>query len=338
MHLNQNSTAKPFWQSHGVSRALAAALALFGVFSGTVPLRAQLALEIEPGAARIWSAELKGRRVAVDPPRLPRVAIAAEGGHVIAGEDFASGDLFFLQRTREETADLPTPPSREGTLRTGPVLLAANERLEGAAWLEGSSPYDSNVLAAAWNGTSWEPAETVSMHSTGPQLALSAAVLEDGSWLLIWAGFDGSDDDIFWSRRDQGTWSEPRRLHPNNDVPDILPTVAMSDGGARAAWSFFDGSDYRVRTARWNGSGWTPEPALEGRGPDRARLEVVEGRSFLTFQTVVPEAWHLVEFDDSGARSLSTSDLKYAEAPLIVIDENAQALLSWPWRREELRP
>ncbi|MCP4202956.1 MAG: hypothetical protein GY769_13620 [bacterium] len=309
-------------------------LGLLGLFSRPGALGAQVALELEAGSARIWSRSAAPERVSMPTDRLARVAVAAEGGYVIAGDNLGTGDLFFVHRAGGLTTELPTPPSQTGVLRSAPVLLTTGDRLEGTAWLEGSSQQDFSVLASVWNGTSWENVEVVSIQDSGPQLALSAAVLDDGSWLVLWAGYDGTDDDIFWSRRVNRTWSQPRRLHPDNQVPDILPTVAAHGNSAHAAWSFFDGNDYRTRTARWSGTGWTSGPTLAGRGSGRAAFENVAGRSFLTYQTVVPETWNLVEFDLEGTTPRTAVVGRYPERPLVTLEDGSEPSLSWPWRRE----
>ena len=327
----------PFWRSRAVLGAGVLCLAWFGVSARSSPAEAQVALEVEAGAARIWVSSRAPEYLPIGRERIARVAVAAEGGHVVAGEDLATGDLFYLRQTETGTVELPTPPSQT-ELRSAPALLTEADRLEGTVWLEGASAMESGIMASAWNGTSFERVEVVSVPRTGPQLALSATVLEDGSWLVLWAGFDGTDDEIYWSRRERGVWSKPRRLNANNQVPDILPTVVATDGGALAAWSFYDGDDYRVRTAQWTGRGWKLDGALAGRGVGPASLETVAGRSFLTFQTVVPAAWHLVEFEAGSDRRLAMFAEPYLEKPLIVLDQNENATLAWPWRRETMQP
>lgn len=340
MHSNQDSETLPFWRLAAAfgdaARRLGALTTLLAALAAPA-LGGQVALQHDAGTARVWESSGISERIEIGSDRIARSAVAAEGGHVVAGEDLATGDLFFVQQVQAGSFELPAPPARSGSLRTGPVLLAEGDRLEGTVWLEGASPFESNVVASVWNGTSFERIETVSIHETGPQLALTGAVLDDGSWLVLWAGFDGTDDDIFWSRRENGVWSRPKRLHPNNRVPDILPSVLSDAEGALAAWSFFDGSDYRVRTARWTGRGWDLEEALEGRGVGSASLETVDGRSFLTFQSVVPAVWNLVEFEATGDRRLDRFSQPYRETPLIVIDNDERASLAWPWRPESER-
>jgi hypothetical protein len=334
MHSTQVSSALPF----SLRSLSVLVLGLLGPLCGTEALSAQTALEIESGSVRIWKSSTDSERVPMLAGRLPVVAVPAEGGYFIAGEDLRTGDLFFVHRTADQSIEIPVPSSKSGPLRSSPVLLTTGDRLEGTAWLEGSSRQDFTILASTWNGTSWETVETVSIQKTGPQLALSATILDDDSWLVVWAGYDGSDDDIFWSRRVDGTWSEPQRLHTDNQVPDILPTVTTIGDSAAAAWNFFDGNDYRIRTATWTGTGWALGQTLAGRGPGQPAFESVDGRSFLTYRTVAPEVWNLIEFERDGSKRQSAITVPFAERPLVVFDAGSPASLSWPWRREARRP
>ncbi len=310
-------------------------MGFFALASG--PIGAEVALEVDADSARIWRGREAPERVRLSPDLVARTAVAAEGGVIITGDDQGSGDLFFLHHRAGSTTELPRPASLRGPLRTGPTLLALGDRLEGAAWLEGSGQNDFSIRAAAWNGSSWEDTEIISAPTGRAQLALSSTVLADGSWLVVWAGFDGEDDEIFWSVRRDGAWSRARRLHANNGVPDVLPTVASQGELAQAAWSTFDGSDYRIQTARWNGSGWDLGEMLNARGADRAGLEQLEGRSFLTFRSVAPDGWNLVELERDGVTLWDTEAPPHAERPLVSLHDNGAPGLSWPWRAERPR-
>ena len=62
-------------------------------------------------------------------------------------------------------------------------------------------------------------------------------------------------------------------------------------------------------------------------------MENLDGRSFLTFQTVAPAAWNLVELGPEGTERVTMSfPDTYPERPLIAIDEDSSAYLAWPWR------
>ena len=173
----------------------------------------------------------------------------------------------------------------------------------GLVWLEGSDASALGVRAAAWNGTGFSAAEWVSPPLDGSQLALSGAVLADGSWLLAWSAFDGSDDEILWSRRDGATWTAPARLHPDNRVPDITPAVAATARGAVAAWSRYDGGSYRGRVMRFDASaGWRDEERLGGAGSVFPFFAVDDSASgpLLVFREGVEGRWDLIELGGRG--------------------------------------
>ncbi|MFQ5528027.1 MAG: hypothetical protein ACE5GX_17440 [Thermoanaerobaculia bacterium] len=314
------------------------ALAVISILWLATPSQAQIALEVGQGSARIWRSGAEPESLALGRHHKPRFAVAAEGGVVIAGDDQGSGDLFFLYHRNGSTAELPTLPFQTEPLRTAPVLLTDGDRMEGVVWLEGTGQDDFSIRASIWNGSSWEHIEIVSPATGRAQLALASTVLDDGTWLVLWAGYDGTDDDIFWSRRVDGEWTSARRVHADNGVPDVLPTVIAHGDTAHAAWSFFDGADYRVRTARWNGSRWTTGETLDGRGTVKPELETRDGRSFVSYRSVEPEVWNLVELDRSGNTRARAFVEPYEERPLVVIDSRAQATLSWPWRSASRKP
>lgn len=294
---------------------------------------AQIVLDRQPNRVRLWLSEGSSLDVPLARSFEARVAVRAEAGHIVGGMDGASGELFFLHHADGSTRELPVPASRSGGGRTWPVLLASADRLEGAIWLEGTDPQDLAIRSASWNGTSWEAVEVVSPSRGLPQLAVSATVLSDGSWLAVWAGYDGSDDEIYWSRRVYGAWSPPRPLHPGNRVPDILPSVIAHGDGARAAWSFYDGNDYRVRTAEWDGTAWQVGGPLAGLGAVDAGWQRIDERVFVTYHSVEPEAWSLVEIDTAGTVvPISTRVGDSSERPLVAAAAGSRPRLVFPSR------
>jgi hypothetical protein len=302
-------------------------------WTGASAADAQLVLERQSDGVLLWSSATSSVQVPLTTAMRPRMAVEAEGGQIVAGTDDTTGELFFLHRADGSTRELPVPSSRTGALRTWPVLVTTNDRLDGALWLEGTSQQDFAIRAASWNGTSWERTELVAPSRGLPQLAVSATVLSDGSWLAVWAGYDGEDDEIYWSRRFDSDWSRPQRLHPGNRVPDILPSVIARGDRASVAWSFFDGNDYRVRTATWDGSAWQVEGTHEGLGAVDAGWQRVGERVFATYHSVEPEAWALIEVDDSGVvvhRSTVSGDVN--DRPLVVAPRGARPRLVFPTR------
>ena len=217
-------------------------------------------------------------------------------------------------------AALPPPAGREGRLRREPLPLVADGRLAGLVWLEGDSARRLAVRFARWDGAGWEAPRTVSPAGPGSQLALTAARLADGTWLLAWSAFDGHDDEIVWSRLgSDGAWSRPRRVAADNDVPDITPVLAADAEGAFLAWSRFDGSGYRVVLARFRAGRWEAPREVGPAGSLYPSFE--NGAAWLLFATAVPHGWSVLQLDGDGrpgrTASVTTAPSARNERPVV---------------------
>ena len=223
-------------------------------------------------------------------------------GWIAAGHRWTDGgsELVLLRQTGQQIERVE-PPARAGdAFRIAPVPLIEKGRLSGLAWLEGDSGEKNAVMASRWTGSDWEAIGTVSPMTGEAQLALSGAVLDDGSHLLVWAAVDGGDDEVFWSRLQAGEWSAPARIHPDNDVPDVVPKVVAVAGGALVAWSQYDGKDYRLRVARFAAGSWTDTGILSEEGSLYPTLfPTTRGAGFL-YQTASPPSWSLIEVEADG--------------------------------------
>ena len=284
--------------------ALAAAPALQSIgAAGSVTLRA--------GAEGTRVQTPAGRAVALSLPRGAELtALAGPGdGWVAAGttaERGGRGNLLVFTGDADRARRLPAPPGAASKLRTQPAVVMGERGLAGLAWLEGDTRGSLAVHAAAWDGAAWSPVEVVAPPGPGSQLALAATVLADGSWLLAWAGYDGKDDEIVWSLRQDGRWSAPKRLAADNAVPDITPALVATDRGALAAWSRYDGSDYRLVTAAFDGRAWG---AVETVGPAGSLYPTFVAApaggavaSYLLYRTALPGGWQAVEVERDGGR------------------------------------
>jgi len=294
-----------------------------------------LALVPLPGAARVEMPGGRNLRVPL-PDRADLSAFAAiDGGWVAAGSvpDAAGGRKLILLRGNDKTATpLPEPPGQQGPRRQGAVLLVDGGRLAGAAWLEGNDDRSLAVRASLWNGKRWSAPERVSFPGPGSQLALTGAVLNDGSWLLAWSAFDGEDDEIVWTRRQGNAWLPVERLTADS-VPDITPAVtATPDGGALIAWSRFDGRGYQLRMARLAGNQWTDERPAAGSGSLYPAF--LGGSRLLYLDAAPPRGWSVLDLDPQGrvkARAKVTSAL---ERPVVDV-EGGQVRMRWPARNQK---
>ena len=244
----------------------------------------------------------------------------------------AEAALVLLRGDERGAEALPVPPTADSVTMSAQALVEGGE-LAGLVWLEGSDSSALGVRAARWNGSGFSAAEWVAAPIDGSQLALSATVLGDGSWLLVWSAFDGKDDEIRWSRHDGTSWSAPRRLHAENRVPDITPVVAATADGAVVAWSRYDAGSYRGRVMRFDAAaGWRDEERIggphtvfpffaadeSGRGPVLVFREGIEGR------------WEAIELGARGeVRTRSRFDGSAKERPLVRRGAGGAARLEW---------
>ena len=168
-----------------------------------------------------------------------------------------------LHRGRDGQIRALPPPDRP----TGAIQMASARWLaaagaapvQGLAWLEATRPRAQEVWLSPYRDGKFEPATRLVGAGPGSQTALDAAVLADGSWLLVWSAFDGNDDDLVWRQgQPDGSWAGGR-VSPDNRAPDITPRLLVTADGAAVAWSRYDGSVYRVRTARFEQGEWRDE-------------------------------------------------------------------------------
>lgn len=215
--------------------------------------------------------------------------------------------------------------------------------LAGLAWLDG---VDRGALAVRWTpwlGDGWGRPETVAAPGPGSQLALTATTLDDGTPLLAWSRFDGSDDEIYWSRRDAAGWSAPARLARDNQVPDVTPALTHVPGGALAAWSAFDrgSGQYRVLVSRYDGSAWSAPRPVAGPGSLYPSFESGGVRPVLLYRTAAPRGWAVLELDGAARpqrrAAVATAPVAVPRRPVVDGDalllDGARVALTW----EELR-
>jgi hypothetical protein len=337
------------------SRPLGAALCwllLSGLYGGGAafaqdePLQAWRhgeALVLIPGTAGARLELPGGRSLRLSLPERAEVSsfAALDNGWIAAGSFWDAGGrqrLFLLRGNDQRSEPLAEPPGQESRRRRDPQLLIDNGRLAGVAWLEGDGDRDLSVRAAVWKGPGWETPERVSYPGPGSQLALTGAVLGDGSWLLAWSAFDGQDDEIVWSLRQGNAWLPVRRLSADNAVPDIVPAVTAAKGnGALVAWSRYDGQGYQLHTARFDRGQWRGERPAAPSGSLYPTFLGDAGKPRLLYMDAWPRAWSVLDLDAEGkvvAKATAPSSL---DRPVVTFEGDGKVLMRWPSRRGEVK-
>jgi hypothetical protein len=274
------------------------------------------------GSGRVWLELASGERAVVPVPPRARIAAAEvlAGGWVAAGTEPAreGSEILLLANVGGKVTELPPPPRQGGGLRREPLPLVEGGRLAGLVWLEGSTLRTLAVRYASWDGSGWQDEQLISAPGPGSQLALTAARLADGSWLLAWSAFDGEADQIVWSARRGRIWTRPQPLvaHPArsprepqarqapNVTPDLAPLPASQGGGALIAWSRLAGPAgepaYRVMTARFVDGRWQ-EPELVGPpGSLYPSFVAAPARLRMLYRTAAPGGWTLLDLAPGG--------------------------------------
>lgn len=309
-----------------------------------------LAVALAGPASAAVQANTAGHLAAVDEPqgiRLvdglgvgPRLSLPGRGqlwelasldrGWVATASDGGDGIVVYIG-DRRTSRRLAAPAPGPAAAQRRAVPLVDRGQLVGLAWLEGSSAGGYGVRVAEFENEGFTDPQWVSRPGAGSQMGLSATVLADGSWLLVWSAFDGSDDEIVAARRIDGEWTTPRRIGRDNRVPDITPAVVATRGGALAAWSRYDGERYRLVRARFEEGAWREsderEPGLYPafRGGQDAPI--------LLFFATARRGWSALRLDERGAivaRADAAGPAPSDETPVLEAGEAGVALRSDP--------
>lgn len=251
-----------------------------------------------------------GTRPAGDGRRELWLVESAGGG---AGRSGASGPT---------SRELVAPHGQVGRVRERPVAVVAGDALLGLAWLEGDERRAYTVRWAGWSDGGFAEPVVVSPRGPGSQLALDAARLDDGRTVLVWSGYDGTDDEI-WSSVDRpggGDWSKPARVGADDRVPDVAPTLIAVPGGALVAWSRFDADahEYRLAFARWSGEGFDAPRPLGTPGALAPRFERGGVSPWLSWRDARADLWSLGQIGpDGGLVVRSTAAGTAGERPAV---------------------
>ncbi|MCX6339621.1 MAG: SGNH/GDSL hydrolase family protein [Candidatus Aureabacteria bacterium] len=126
-----------------------------------------------------------------------------------------------------------------------PALAIGPRDLPFVTWLNNKG----DILFSGSDGSRWSTPEIAAL-SRGRHRGIPALAVGDTA-VIAWAETEnGMFEDIFYAVRTGGRWSEPRRAHEQNNVPDILPSIVAGAGGAFSIrWKSFDGWRYVERYA-----------------------------------------------------------------------------------------
>lgn len=309
------------------------------------PQQMMQATEVERG----WVVSIDQRRARLRAPDGARQSFRVRRGeHWLNFSEFRAGwmaagikpgrnrlDLKLVANFGHGVRRLPQPPERQGTMRTRPTPIVSSFGPQGLAWLEGDSLTRMAVRAAPFDEGSFGAVSTVSPAGMGSQTGLSATVLADGTWLLVWSRFDGRDDEIYWAARyPGGSWTAPRRLTANNSTPDISPGLLPHGDGALVAWSRLE-DEYEVVTATFSNGAWSSPRRLGVPGSLSPTFRRVRDRDYLLVRNAWPAGWTAFRFDETGAPADFAVVAEESSRPPVLRTRGGSSLaLEWPGRKK----
>lgn len=140
--------------------------------------------------------------------------------------------------------------------------VAGIEQGHVAVWTRFTEPGVNQLSYSVRDAKGWQ----VPRHfKTGMTINMAVTLVRDrdGTLWLGWAGFDGSDDDIYVSRWQGDEWSARRRVNRNDFTPDVLPQLSLdTDGRAVVRWRSLEPAGYVQRESRFDGRDWSVESAV----------------------------------------------------------------------------
>ena len=275
-----------------------------------------------------------GERVELPLARVSRVSDfrSSPGEWLVAASSRVNGEpgIELLRGRGAEVDVLPSPALGQPKMLAEPTFVAdRNGGFQALVWLAGDAHNKMAVQTSRWVAGGWGPTETLSPPGPGTQIALSTAVLDDGSWLVAWAAYDGQDDEILWSRFANGVWSAPSPVAEGNAVPDVNPSLFATAGGALVAWSRFDGNDYRVNVARFDGESWS-DPSIAGPAGSTEPTFSDAAKPYLVYHHADPTGWAVMELDDAGAvKREATYYVVAPERPVLAGVSDSDVRFEW---------
>lgn len=92
-------------------------------------------------------------------------------------------------------------------------------------------------------------------------------VTSDGRAWVVWTGHDtlDYDEEVYYTIYDSDGWSQPGRVHPDNDVDDRVPQISVgSDGVPWVIWRGLTDVGYGILATHWTGTAWSPAEVVRG--------------------------------------------------------------------------
>ncbi|MEM7194206.1 MAG: hypothetical protein AAF402_04595 [Pseudomonadota bacterium] len=152
-----------------------------------------------------------------------------------AGE--RSLDVYFRKSSEpEETRVLTNDNLNQYT----PVVAKTDRGAYMVVWSEETGVLSSDLRFVTIDTDTTSQVQTIP--ASADQNAQPTLITDDtGRIWCVWVGFDGSDDELYFSHYYQGKWADGRLVDAEpNEVPDLVPEARLVGSSIRLTWKRFD--------------------------------------------------------------------------------------------------
>lgn len=133
--------------------------------------------------------------------------------------------LYFARKQSGQWSE--TIPLTHAGVHVTPTLVTHNDH-SWIAWVERKGQ-SGNVLHIAHVVAGKVEEKSIIPTDHGRVFSPSISADKKGRVWLTWSAFDGADEDIYAIWFDDGASGPVERVHADNQVPDVLPTIRVTD-------------------------------------------------------------------------------------------------------------
>ena len=208
---------------------------------------------------------------------------SAQSGHVFASDSRPEAEVVWAQsdglrlelfrsRLQGGTWNQPQQITNDNADNVHPSVDTGPDGITWLAWTAiEQGKYEIRYTHTDKDGNWLEPA---SFPSPLPSNIAPSLVVDGGGVIwMVWSGNDGvHNDEIYYSRFQDGKWQQPALVNQPNNVPDILPELNRdADGSRHVRWQGYRQNRYIELESSWSHQGWTQERIVEKMSKQAAR-------------------------------------------------------------------